>query len=81
MRKRKKRLVNGTVVLMNIRRLVGTALTLQTSIGFLLTLITIEGVPRVVGWMGWPWAFAGLALGPAFGIVAIRRWQRFTGSA
>ena len=60
---------------------VGTALTLQTSIGFLLTLITIEGVPRVVGWMGWPWAFAGLALGPAFGIVAIRRWQRFTGSA
>jgi hypothetical protein len=60
---------------------VGTALTLQTSLGFLLTLVTIEGVPRVVELVGWRWAFAGLALGPACGIVAIRRWQQHTGAA
>ncbi|MFW5920671.1 MAG: MFS transporter, partial [Polyangiales bacterium] len=54
---------------------VGTALTLQTSLGFLLTMATIQGVPAVVDAVGWPWAFVGLALGPGFGIAAIRRWQ------
>jgi MFS family permease len=52
---------------------VGTALTLQTSLGFLLTMVTIQGVPWLVEAVGWPWAFAGLALGPAFGIAAIQR--------
>ena len=60
---------------------VGTALTLQTSLGFLLTLVTIEGVPRIAALIGWPWAFVGLALGPAFGILAINRWQQHTGAA
>ena len=50
---------------------VGTALTLQTSIGFLLTLATIALVPRPAEAAGWRWAFPVLALGPAFGIVAI----------
>jgi MFS family permease len=50
---------------------VGTALTLQTSIGFLLTLATIALVPRLAEAAGWRWAFPVLALGPAFGIVAI----------
>lgn len=52
---------------------VGTALTLQTSAGFLLTMVTIQGVPWAVGLVGWPWAFTGLALGPALGIGAMRR--------
>jgi MFS family permease len=52
---------------------VGTALTLQTSLGFLLTTITIQVVPLIVRVAGWPWAFALLAVGPAFGIVSIRR--------
>jgi MFS family permease len=60
---------------------VGTALTLQTSLGFLLTLVTIEGVPSIVSIAGWPWAFALLALGPACGIAAIKRWQVHTGAA
>lgn len=55
---------------------VGTALTLQTSIGFLLTMITIQMVPPLVEWIGWEWAFAVLALGPAAGIASIRRLQR-----
>lgn len=52
---------------------IGTALTLQTSLGFLITTITIQLVPVVVGLIGWRYAFPMLALGPALGIVAIRR--------
>lgn len=52
---------------------IGTALTLQTSIGFLLTTITIQLVPLIVGAVGWRYAFPMLALGPAIGIAAIRR--------
>jgi len=49
----------------------GTALTLQTSLGFLLTLVTIRLVPTLEGYFGWTWAFAFLALGPAVGIWAM----------
>ncbi|NNE69206.1 MAG: MFS transporter [Rhodothermales bacterium] len=49
------------------RRYVGTALTVQTSIGFLLTLITLRAVPVVAEVWGWGVAFAILALGPAVG--------------
>ena len=52
---------------------VGTALTLQTSFGFLLTMVSMQLVPVLVGIIGWRWAFAFLAIGPAFGIAAIRR--------
>ncbi|MBV9958234.1 MAG: MFS transporter [Acidobacteria bacterium] len=49
----------------------GTALTLQTSLGFLLTLVTIRLVPPLEKWVGWRWAFAFLALGPAVGVCAM----------
>jgi MFS family permease len=52
---------------------VGTALTVQTSLGFLLTTLTIQLVPPVVSAIGWRWAFVFLALGPAAGIASIRR--------
>jgi MFS family permease len=55
---------------------VGTALTLQTSIGFLLTMATIQMVPAIAGALGWQWAFPVLALGPALGIAAIARLGR-----
>ena len=54
-------------------RYVGTALTMQTSMGFLLTLVTIRVVPELVSGVGWRWALALLALGPAFGIVSMMR--------
>jgi sugar phosphate permease len=54
---------------------VGTALTLQTSVGFLLTMVTIQGVPLVRDSLGWPLAFSVLALGPMAGIAAIRRLE------
>ena len=57
-------------------RYVGTALALQTSLGFLLTLVSIRLVPSLVLHFGWTRAFWVLAAGPAFGIwsmIALRR--------
>jgi MFS family permease len=54
---------------------VGTALTLQTSVGFLLTIATLSAVPWLREAAGWPVAFGILALGPAAGIVAMRRLE------
>lgn len=54
---------------------VGTALTLQTSLGFLLTMVTIEGLPRLAAVTGWQWAALLLVPGPVAGIVAMRRLQ------
>jgi len=52
---------------------VGTALTIQTSLGFLLTLVTIRLVPLLAGTIGWRHVFAVLALGPLFGIWSMVR--------
>lgn len=52
---------------------VGTALTLQTSVGFALSTVTIQLVPWLAGRIGWQWAMAVLAVGPALGIVALRK--------
>jgi MFS family permease len=58
---------------------VGTALTLQTSLGFLLTAVTIQLVPPLAAAVGWRWAFTFLALGPVAGIASIRRLVRVAG--
>lgn len=58
------------------KQLIGTALTLQTSMGFLLTLISIRLLPVVEDALGWQWAFAFLALGPAVGIWAMLTLRR-----
>ncbi|HKO16479.1 MAG TPA: MFS transporter [Gemmatimonadaceae bacterium] len=55
---------------------VGTALTVQTSLGFLLTMVSIQLIPPAAALLGWRWAFTLLALGPIFGIAAIRRYAR-----
>jgi len=52
---------------------VGTALTTQTCAGFALTMLTIWLIPPAVAAVGWRWAFATLALGPALGVVAMAR--------
>src|SRR4051812_12073607 len=53
---------------------VGTALTIQTSVGFLLTMLPMQLVPLIAQKTGWRWAFAMLVLGPLAGIAAIRRF-------
>jgi len=52
---------------------VGTMLTLQTALGFTLTLITIHLMPYLVDALSWRYAFVPLAVGPALGIWAMAR--------
>ncbi|HJQ58161.1 MAG TPA: MFS transporter, partial [Vineibacter sp.] len=52
---------------------IGTALTLQTSMGFLLTMVTIDVLPRVAAVVGWQYAAWLLAFGPIAGFVAMGR--------
>jgi len=60
-------------------KFVGTALTIQTCVGFLLTTLTIRAVPEVQRLTadatnpGWTWALAMLAAGPVFGIYHMAR--------
>ncbi|HAF14519.1 MAG TPA: hypothetical protein DHU55_07070 [Blastocatellia bacterium] len=52
---------------------VGTALTMQTCLGFLLTTISIELIPYFVKTVGWEYAFAVLAPRPFLGVIAMLR--------
>lgn len=58
------------------REHVGTALTLQTCLGFLLTMVTIEALPRLAAAAGWRWAALLLVPGPVLGIWAMRGFLR-----
>jgi MFS family permease len=51
---------------------VGTALTLQTSGGFLLTMVSMRLVPPITELAGWQWAFVFLVPGPLLGALAMR---------
>ena len=55
---------------------IGTILTVQTSMGFLTTLITIHLMPFAVEALGWRYAFWVLALGPLFGVWAMARLRK-----
>jgi MFS family permease len=50
---------------------VGTALTVQTCAGFLLTMASIRLLPVVAQAVGWRWAFVALAPGPFIGAAAL----------
>ncbi len=52
---------------------VGTMLTVQTCVGFLLTLFTVHLVPPLAAAWGWQYAFAVLAIGPFLGVFAMSR--------
>jgi sugar phosphate permease len=55
---------------------IGTALTIQTCTGFLLTLVSIRLLPVFVNWVTWRWAFALLTIGPIFGVVSMYRLKK-----
>jgi len=57
-------------------RYVGTALTIQTSVGFLLTLVTIQLISPLIDQIGWTYVFVVLSLGPVFGIWSMFRLRR-----
>jgi len=55
---------------------IGTTLTLQMCIGFLLTSVSIELIPRMVNLVTWRYAFAILAIGPALGVLSMMRLRQ-----
>jgi hypothetical protein len=55
---------------------VGTALTMQTSLGLTLTLLTIQLIPPLVVVLGWEHVFMILAIGPAFGAWSMFRLRQ-----
>jgi sugar phosphate permease len=56
----------------------GSLMTLQTSIGFLLTAVTVQTTPFVADWIGWPWVLAIMSIGPALGVWAMLALMRLT---
>jgi len=54
----------------------GTALALQTALGFMLTLVTILVVPLIADRSSWQWAFLILVPGPIIGTIAMIRLKR-----
>ena len=54
-------------------RYVGTALTVQTCAGYLLTMVSIRLLPALASVAGWQWVFLALVPGPIFGSVAMRK--------
>jgi MFS family permease len=64
---------SASIAELSERHLVGTMLTLQTSIGFTLTLLTIHLMPWWIYTLGWEYAFAPLAIGPVLGVIAMAR--------
>ncbi len=50
---------------------IGTALTLQTCAGFLLTMVSIRVTSALASAVGWHWALAHLAIGPFLGAIVI----------
>ena len=58
------------------KKLMGTALTLQTAIGFFIAIISILIVPIVVEQIGWKFAFSFLFIGPIFGIIALLKLRK-----
>ena len=67
---------SASVAELSRRELVGTMLTLQTSLGFTLTLVTIHLMPYLVELFGWHFAFAPLAVGPIFGVWAMAQLRK-----
>ncbi len=55
---------------------VGTAVTLQLAVGFVLTVATIWLVPQLRDTVGWDWAFVILVPGPLLGVLAMVRLAR-----
>jgi MFS family permease len=64
---------SASIAELSERARVGTMLTLQTALGFTLTLVTIHLMPLLVAAVGWRYAFMPLAVGPALGVWAMAR--------
>ncbi|MEQ8334321.1 MFS transporter [Nisaea sp.] len=64
---------SASVIELSPPEYVGTMVTTQTCIGFMLTIATIHAVPFLVDWLGWSGAFVPLAAGPFLGVLAMAK--------
>ena len=53
------------------QQLVGTALTMQTTIGFVITAIPIQILPYFTDLVTWSFGFTFLAIGPIVGLISL----------
>ena len=60
---------------------VGTALTIQTCAGFLLTIVSMRLLPALAASVGWRWAFLALVPGPFLGARVMARLANDRGTA
>lgn len=60
--------------------MIGTMLTIQTCVGFLISLATIHLIPDFVELVGWEYAFSILAIGPLLGVIAMARLRQLPDS-
>ncbi|MFG1397106.1 MFS transporter [Roseixanthobacter pseudopolyaromaticivorans] len=67
---------SAAVTELSDRTLVGTMLTVQTCVGFLVTLASIHLLPYAVDFLGWRYAFCLLAVGPFLGVLAMMRLRQ-----
>lgn len=72
---------SASIAELSDRTRVGTMLTVQTALGFTLTLATIHLMPLLVAAVGWRYAFMPLAIGPACGVWAMARLRAHPRSA
>lgn len=62
-------------------QLAGSLLTLQTALGFTLTILTVQVTPLLVEFLGWPLVLGSLALGPVFGIFSMAKLRCLSGQS
>lgn len=55
----------------------GTALTFQMCIGFLITIFSINLIPIAQSFIGWEWVFALLSIGPVLGIISMVKFRTY----
>lgn len=53
------------------KELVGTGITIVTSVGFVITIISLQLIDQAIGWMAPEYVFSLLAFGPAVGLLAL----------
>lgn len=61
-------------------QVVGSLMAMQNALGFALTILTVQLAPVLAAAIGWPGVLVLMALGPGFGIWALRTaWARGQG--
>ncbi|MGM8211240.1 MFS transporter [Virgibacillus sp. W0430] len=58
------------------KKYVGTALTFQMAVGFLISVLSINLIPIVASLISWKWVFIVLSIGPFLGIASMWRLKK-----